>query len=113
MIQDHEITAWLGGTDATDEQRTAIRDAWETIAGLIDPDLWQQEASTAAAAYILGDTTIRERGDALMAARARAEEAAAELRGVVIAAVQAGQSEASLAAETGLSRTTVRDWIGK
>lgn len=115
MIQDHDIAAWLGpiADETTDEQREAIRDAWETLGEMIDPDDWQREACDAAGQYVLGDVTVASAADDLMRARARAEEAAAVLRGVVVAAAQSGESEASLAASTGLSRTTVRAWLGK
>ena len=113
MIQDHEITAWLGDTDATDEQRDAIRDAWETIAELIDPDLWQQEASTAAAAYILGDLTLADAGRAVLAARLAHTEAMATLQGAMVAAAQAGIPETRIAEESGMNRLTVRARLGK
>ena len=115
MIQDYEIAAWLGpiADETTDEQRDAIRDAWEALDGMIGPDEWLREACDAAGQYVLGDVTVTGAADALMRARARAEEAAAVLRGVVVAAAHAGESEASLATTTGLSRTTVRAWLGK
>jgi hypothetical protein len=48
------------------------------------------------------------------AAELRAASVLAELRGLVVGAIQSGQlTELGAHRMTGLSRTTVRDWLGK
>ena len=118
MIQDHEITAWLGpaADETTDEQRDAIRYAWGALDEILpsdedDPD--RAPATSGAAAYILGDLTLADAGRAVMAARLAHTEAMATLQGAMVAAAQAGIPETRIAEESGMNRKTVRARLGK
>lgn len=116
-MQDYELTAYLGDTDTTPEQRDALTAALSQITETYpledDYMLEQQEAGSGAAQVILGDDTLdglvaewREQQTAERAARYR-------VHGAVIATLQAGESENAIAKTTGLSRSTVRKLAGK
>lgn len=115
-MQEHELTAWLGGTPVTDEQRAALHRASDMIdARYADPDDRAdagQAAFTTAAQFILGDTTLDDAMAAWSRARVAERDAMAALTGAIVAA-SANVSEASLAARTGMSRKTIRKALGK
>src|SRR5690606_34087077 len=78
----YDIDAWLGDTEATDEQRAALVRAADRIAARWpDPDLadTREQALTGAAQIILGDAALDEIGSAYVAARAVEQEAHAAL----------------------------------
>lgn len=119
--QPYEIREWLGGipetADVTDEQVAAIGRAWDRLAVLhaeLDPDDPDRaEAGTAAAMYILGDTTVADAGAEVARYRMGLISAMEALTGVMVAADQAGVSEAEIARESGLTRVTVRKRLGR
>ena len=69
-------------------------------------------ASDGAVSYVLGDCTIRAAANEVLRARVAANEAEARLRGVAIAAVNAGMAVSHAAADAGVSRATMHRWIG-
>lgn len=111
-MQDYEMDAWLGDTEATDEQRAALKHAADEIgARWPDPDDAdvRAEAFTAAAMVVLGDATDVEVVDAYREARRAAREAQARMTGAIIAGqIIAPESEVAQAARLGVSRLTVR-----
>lgn len=111
-MQDYEMDAWLGDTEATDEQRAALkRAAGEIGARWPDPDNAdvRAEAFTAAAMVVLGDATDVEVVDAYREARRAAREAQARMTGAIIAGqIIAPESEVAQAARLGVSRLAVR-----
>lgn len=112
-MQDHELTAWLGDTETTAEQRDAIRTAADTISRRWpDPDLadLREAALNAAAQVILGDETLETIGGEYITARAREREAHAALTGALIATQD---TEVRLAERAGVTRMTVRKALGK
>lgn len=118
MIQDHEIDAYLGDVEATDEQRQQIRTAWETIAArYADADPQDPDAATlapaAAVQVVLGDTTLDDLGGAYVAARRMEREAMAALTGGIAAAAAQGMRETAITDATGVTRMTVRKALGK
>ncbi len=56
---------------------------------------------------------LTKKGSALSAARTREAHARAELRDAVVRAAADGFSELSISKFTGVTRETVRDWLGK
>jgi hypothetical protein len=114
-MQDYELDAWLGDTEATEEQRAALHAAADTIAARYrypDPDLadTREQALSAAAMMILGDATLEEMAAGWRDAHRVERERHAALTGALIAA---GGSEAALARRAGLTRVTVRKALGK
>ncbi len=112
-MQEHELTAWLGGIEVTDEQRAALHRA----ADIIDtryPDLRDsaERAFTTAAQVILGDAALGEFTDEWLRARAAERNAHAAFTGAVIAASDT-MTEVALAAATGRTRMTIRKALGK
>lgn len=111
-MQDHELDAWLGDTEVTDEQRAQLH----AIADTIDREVAEDDretAFTAAAEVILGDTTIEQLGQARTAARAAAAVAQTRLYAGIRVALAAGESENGIAARAGVDRMTVRKIAGK
>lgn len=111
----YEIDAWLGDTEATDEQRAAIQRAADRIAERWpdedDADA-REQALIGAAQIILGDAALDELGRAYVRARAAEREAHAMVTGALIAS-QGTASEYELADRSGLSRVSVRKALGK
>lgn len=113
-MQPYELDAWLGDTDLTAEQRTALESAIDYLnsryAG--DGDAVGQGMG-GALMVILGDDTLE--GVAAEWARARAAErdAMARLTGAIIAAAVQGQPETAIAERAGVNRMTVRKALGK
>ena len=119
--QLHEVREWLGGIPetehVTDDQVAAIARAWDRLAELhpdLDPDDPDRaEAGTAAAMYILGDATVADAGAEVARYRMGLISAMEALTGAMVAADQAGASEAEIARESGLTRVTVRKRLGR
>lgn len=110
-----DVRAWLGPTDpeTTDEQVDSIRRAWNALPSRYqDNEDGEREASNGAAAYVL------EGADELRAARAKwiatqvaATEAEDYLVGVIVAAIEAGKTKASIAEWLGISRPRLDRWL--
>lgn len=112
-MQDYELTAWLGDTEVTDEQRRALHAAADAIAARYPaPDLSddRERALSAAAMLILGDSTLEEIAGEWREARRIESERHAALTGALIAA---DGSEVALAERAGVTRMTVRKALGK
>jgi DNA-directed RNA polymerase specialized sigma24 family protein len=71
------------------------------------------EASTQAAMWILGDTSIRKQLREWQKARRAEQIALDQLKGAMIAADLHGEPIARIAAEVGITRPTVYSWLGK
>lgn len=114
-MQDHELTAWLGPVEATDEQRDAIMRADNAIQARYphpDADDDRTAALTAAVTVIVGDDTLRHIGEQWRAARRVEREAMAALTGA-ISASSTTMTEVAMAAESGVNRATIRKALGK
>lgn len=105
-LEDHEVLAWLGDgwTDAQAEQIIA---RWRAVEHLADDHDTREQLLTAIAQDVDGTAE-----DLVMLAR-RAADAAARLRAATIVAVHGGMTEVEAAAKSGVSRVTVRRWLGK
>lgn len=111
--QRHEIEAWLGhDTGWTTEQVDQIVDAY-LRAQPDTPDDEREALLTAIAQRIDGalDRAQLLRDDT--AAQVHAEETRKLLRSAVRADVAAGMSEYTAAETYGVSRMTIRAWLGK
>lgn len=114
MIQDHEINAWLGDVELTDEQRdefaTLVRAYAETQAGRDgEPDDYRDEdtaAWVAALEAVEGKLQVSARG------RAYREAKTAAYAGAIIAVLD-GTSEVQAAAQATITRRTLRQLLGK
>lgn len=115
------LDAYLGDTNLwdtppTDSQRLDIRDAATAIAERYpDPDdaLEAEAALTAAAQVILGGATVEDIAARATAAITAQRQARAAQAGVAIALAGTYPSEQALADALGVTRMTVRDWLGK
>ena len=113
-MQEHELTAWLGGVTVTSEQTTRLHAAAAAVDTRYSSDMASQRESAfaAAAAVILGDATPEDFGDEWCAARAVEREAMVRLTGAIIAAAQ-DTSEVQIAARVRVDRMTVRRALAK
>lgn len=113
MMTDHDVREWLNGAPATGEQMEQLADASALADRFAGDDDGAEQAFSTMAQVILGDETV----DGLVAQMQAAESAAVRARDALYAGVvwhlAQGASEKSLAAQTGLSRTTIRRVIGK
>lgn len=115
-MQDYEIDAYLGETEASDEQREQIRAAADAVAARYpdeDLDDLRTEALSGAVQVILGDDTLEGIGQAQSRAWAAYRLALAATTGAIIASAGPGIAEDTLAARAGVSRPTVRKALGK
>ena len=111
-MQEHELTAWLGDTPTTDEQRASLHRAADMTDTRYGEDDDRQAAFTAAAQVILGDATLDELAEAWTTARKAERDAMAALTGALIAESET-TSENALATRTGITRMTIRKALGK
>lgn len=112
------VLDWLGplSRETSEEQVDAIISAWNALPSRLtdeseDPD-GVREATNGAASYILEgadelDAAKRKWLDTLAAARAAEDY----LVGVVVAALDAGQTKASVAEQLGISRPRLDRWL--
>lgn len=113
-VEQHEIEAWLGD-DWDPTRRTAVVDtilAWETDHPDAD-DTERDAAWTALAQQADGVLDLDGMRRADIAARSAAAEARIRLRTAVEAVVADGMSEAEAARQSGVTRMTIRSWLGK
>ena len=112
-MQDYELEALLDTNefDYTEEEITTIRTVLEDYEQDEDDD--STDYTNAVIAVTVGDETISGLGEAL--ARARKVEALAldQVKGAVRVGYEQGLSEYELAGKAGVSRTTIRAWLGK
>ena len=114
--QEYEVRAWLGPvSDETDDETVAaIIEAWDRISELYgDDEEGAQEARTQAGMWILGDTSIRKQFREWQKAQQAAALTLDRLKGAMVAADLHGEPIARIAAEVGVTRSTVYKWLGK
>lgn len=107
----------------TREQQQLFQNAAERIDELIRqayPDADRQEMSVlsedqyvGAAQYALGDATLEELGREVARTQLAYERALDTLQGAIVAASVEGLPETTIAARAGVSRSTVRNRLGK
>lgn len=110
---DYDLDAYLGNTEATDDQRDAIKRAADAIdARWPRPDDadTREDALSAAVQVILGDATLEDLGAAYLSARRLERRQHALLTGALIASEG---SDVSLSDRSGVTRMTVRKALGK
>ena len=111
---DTAIDAWLGDVELTDGQRDRFIMIWDDVTDRYPDDHESTSAALSAGLqYILGDTNPAAAGQALARANAAVVEAKAAARAVALLAVDAGVSEYALHQELGITRRTLRLWLGK
>lgn len=112
-MQTYELDTWLGDTEVTDGQRSALLAAAAAVdARYPDADLTddRRRAFTAAAMIILGDVTLEEIAERWHVAYRVQQDKHAALTGALIAS---SGSEVELAKRAGTTRMTVRKALGK
>ena len=114
MSSDDAMDAWLGPIELTDEQRGRFTTIWDDVTGRYPGD---QDAATAALSaavqYLVGETRPEDAGREIARLTASLEDARAAARAVAVLAIADGESENALAARMGVTRMTVRKWLGK
>lgn len=111
--QRHEIRAWLGD-DWTDEQVEQIITEYRAVEHLADGHPEEREAILTAIAQRIDGTLDRvELVETDVTARIRANHTRTMLRGALRAEVAAGMSEHEAARLYGVTRMTIRAWLGK
>lgn len=113
-MEPHELEAWLGDTEVTDDQRDQLVRAADMVAETYPDSTEDRErAFSGAAQVILGDDTLIGLSQAWQSAKAAERAAMDELRGAVIASSILGMSENAMTNETGIARDTIRKALGK
>lgn len=115
---DTAIDAWLG--PAADDLDAAQRDRfitiWDDVADRWpapeDQDL-RNAAMGGAVQYLLGETAPAEYGRTIGRLNAELEETKAAARAVAMLAIEDGASENQLHQDLGVTRRTLRLWLGK
>lgn len=111
-----DITIIAHDLDLTSEQEQQLRRAADGASRIYpDDDLRaeREQVVSGAAQWIAGDSDLTSLSLALHDARRREAAALDQLRGAIIAAADTGHSEHAITKATGLSRTTVRNILGK
>lgn len=120
------MDAWLGPVELTSEQRDRFAAIWDDVdgrypdglqcrrgcGGHVDADA-VNAALSAAVQYLLGETGPKDAGREIARLTAALEDARAAARAVAVLAIADGESESALAARMGVTRVTVRKWLGK
>lgn len=113
---DTAIDAWLGPVELDDEQRARFTAIWDDVAkhwpAPEDQDL-RNAALSAAVQYLSGETAPADIGRDIARLSAEMECAKAAARAVAGLAVEDGRSENTLHGELGVTRRTLRLWLGK
>ena len=98
-----------------DDTADTIARLWDQVAAVYatdDPDtLGSAEASTGAAMYVLGDTTVATAGKAWRSAQIQAATAQDQLIGVIFPVLDAGATRQAICTQLGIARTTLNRWI--
>lgn len=113
-MQNHELHALLntGSFDYTEEQVDLIRTVLENYEQ-DDPDYDDPDYDSAVIAVAVGDDTLENLGHQLAQARRQEAKALAEVMAAVRVEYERGVSEYQLAKLAGVSRSTIRSWLGK
>ena len=113
---DTAIDAWLGDATLTTEQRDRFITIWDDVATR-HPEPEDQDvrsaALSAAVQHLLGETTPTDAGREIGRLNAALEDAKAAARAIAVLAVEDGASEYALHRELGVTRRTLRLWLGK
>lgn len=113
---DTAIADWLGDATLTTEQRDRFITIWDDVATRYpepeDQDV-RSAALSAAVQYLLGETTPTDAGREIGRLNAALEDAKAAARAIAVLAVEDGTSEYALHQELGVTRRTLRLWLGK
>lgn len=115
-MQDHEIDAWLGDVELTDDQRAAFETEIDEIyVAYPDPDDQdvRDAAMSTAVQYLIGDATPAETGRALAHATGELARARAATRTMARLMAGGGTPESAISRELGVNRMTVRSALGK
>ena len=113
-MQPYELDAWLGDTDLTAEQRTALEGAIDNLSSRYagDEDAIG-EGMSGALMVILGDDTLEGVAGEWSNARAAERDAMARLTGAITAEAVQGVPETTISERAGINRLTVRKALGK
>lgn len=116
--RNSELTAWLGdyADELTDDQRDRLeREAERINTRWPDPDdqFSRDAALSAAHQLIVGETSLREVREQLVATRMAEIAASAAAQQVAAMAVDDGMSEVQAADQAGIDRMTLRRMLGK
>lgn len=112
---DDAIDDWLDGV-LTGEDRERFIPIWDDVAARYpDPDQQDERnaALSAAVRYLLGEVFPADFGREMGRINSALCEAKAAARAVALLAVDDGVSEISLHRELGVTRRTLRLWLGK
>ena len=113
-MNDDAMDAWLGPVELTSEQRERFAAIWDDVDGRYPDDADAVNAALSAAVqYLLGETGPESAGREIARRTAALEDARAAARVVAVLAIADGESENALAARMGVTRVTVRKWLGK
>lgn len=118
MTETHEMEAWAGPawgelTDAQREQLARVADDVDERYPDPDDQPLRDAALSAVVQCMLGGITLAETGREFhQAQRAREIAKAAALGATLLASVD-GRTETGIAEELGVTRMTVRSWLGK
>lgn len=115
-IDDTAIDAWLGPAELDAGQRARFTTVWGDVAehwpAPEDQDL-RDAALSAAVQYLSGEVAPADIGRSIARLTAERECAKAAARTVAGLAVEDGRSENALHGELGVTRRTLRLWLGK
>lgn len=113
-MNDDAMDAWLGPVELTSEQRDRFAAIWDDVDGRYPDDADAVNAALSAAVqYLLGETGPEDAGREIARLTAALEDARAAARVVAVLAIADRESESALAARMGVTRMTVRKWLGK
>lgn len=112
-----DVRSWLGPDEpeTTDEQVESIRRAWQALPQRFADDdnpAGSLEATNGAAAYVLeGPGEFASAKTKWTDAQLAASEAEDYLVGVIVAALEAGETKAAIAQRLGISRPRLDRWL--
>lgn len=111
---DTAIDAWLGPVELTDEQRERFILIWDDVTDRYPDDQDSQSAALSAAVQqLLGDLSPTEAGREIARLTGELANARAAARAVALLEIDAGATESGLHRELGVTRMTLRSWLGK
>lgn len=116
MTLTDEMTAWLGDTDLTDDQRDQFPFLWNEVAERYpDPDDHDRRdaALSAAVQYWTDEGALDRLGDETTRAYAAWQVRVAASCAAAALAIGDGQSERAASAAAGVDRQTLRKYLGK
>lgn len=115
-IDDTAIDTWLGPVDLDEDQRARFTTIWDDVGERYPAPEQQDErnaALSAAAQYLLGEITPTTAGSEIGRRVAALEDAKSAGRAVALLAIEDGASEYRVHKDLGITRRTLRLWLGK